>query len=245
MRISGTPKSRHCWGCPDLRDVLSWETSWFQRHPDLRDILIWETSWFERCPDFRDALIWETSWFERRPDFRGYFYCMGQNTWFQGIGFCCITMWLLSFHLLCSDVRIRIFLCRVILDNFGHLSASDKSILMAYPVRRAGSMLSVEETKVVRCVSERLVSSQAPPQDGSLPATSRQKSCDGGVRSLFVLFVCLFVCLFFCLHQLYTVEPLYKFRISVTTSAIRIQNYYTITSATRKLILTVSQYIHP
>lgn len=57
-----------------------------------------------------------------------------------------------------------IVLIRTILDNFGHLSASDRSILMACPFQRIGTLLEEEEARQIAVISDRLlVDTQQPP----------------------------------------------------------------------------------
>ena len=60
--------------------------------------------------------------------------------------------------------------CRNILENFGHLLESDKSILMKYPFHRVGSLLSPEEAQCSSIVKETL----ARKAEGEGPASRMQ-----------------------------------------------------------------------
>lgn len=67
---------------------------------------------------------------------------------------------------------------RNILDNFGHLSESDKSILMKYPFHRVGSLLTAEEAQCSSIVRETL---QASKTEGE-GQTSRLQLVQAGQR---------------------------------------------------------------
>ena len=58
-----------------------------------------------------------------------------------------------------------IFPYRTILDNFGHLSSTDRSILMMYPLQRVGSLLTVQESSQIASIYEKLASSSQTPRD--------------------------------------------------------------------------------
>ena len=73
----------------------------------------------------------------------------------------------------------ELLVCRNILESFGHLSESDKSILMKYPFHRVGSLLTPEEAQSSSIVGNTLASTSKTETEGE---TSRLQLVQAGER---------------------------------------------------------------
>lgn len=69
---------------------------------------------------------------------------------------------------------VGVLYSRTILDNFGHLSVSDKSILMDCPFQRMGAVLREKEARQVVMASKRLLLNTLPEVVPTEPVVSAE-----------------------------------------------------------------------